>query len=99
MTVAPSYLKESVILDGLQYIVLCVVVVAFFHLFSRIGLNSIRDGRKALLSERVSVSGNGPFFRLKLKGAEIGQLLIISIPEGMTVRLCHWCVYSKLSPV
>lgn len=43
--------------------------------------------------ERICISDNGHFFKLKLVEAEIGQLLIISISEGMINEImCLMCI-------
>lgn len=37
--------------------------------------------------ERMCVSGNGPCFKLELREAETGQLLIIFVSEGMIKKI------------
>lgn len=37
--------------------------------------------------ERMCVSGNGPCFKLELWEAETGQLLIISVSEGVIKKI------------
>lgn len=65
-----------------------VTVMPFFFFFFDMLLRRASEMREERgCRERMCVSGNGPCFKLELREAETGQLLIIFVSEGMIKKI------------